>query len=86
MAKDAKLNAKNFGLAGGIIWGGAIALATAISVATGYMADVLPWLAKVYPGYALSYGGALMGGIIGFVDMFIGCYIFAWLYNWLCSR
>ncbi len=77
------LNAKSLGLAGGIMWGLSLLVMTLISMATGYAADLLNALAKVYIGYSVSLIGALIGLVYGFLDCFIGLYIFALLYNWL---
>ena len=80
------LNAKNFGLAGGIIWGAGMLITTLISQATGWAAGFLNIMATVYPGYTISGVGSIVGFVYGFIDAFIGLYIFAWLYNWLGRR
>jgi len=80
------LNAKNFALAGGILWGAAMLILTLISVATGYGDAFLTLIATVYPGYSISVVGSILGLVYGFIDAFIGLYIFAWLYNWLEKR
>jgi hypothetical protein len=77
------LNPKNFGLAGGILWGLCMLVITLISVETGYAAGFLNMMASIYPGYSISLLGSVIGLVYGFIDGFIGLYIFAWLYNWL---
>jgi len=77
------LNPKNFGLAGGILWGLGMLVLTLISVGTGYATGFLSAIANLYPGYSISLLGSVIGLIYGFIDAFIGLYIFAWLYNWL---
>ncbi len=80
------INAKNFGLAAGILWGVGLFLMTLISIWTGYAADLLNLIEIGYWGYSISYVGAVIGLVYGFLDGFIGIYIFAWLYNWLENR
>ena len=80
------LNPKNFGLAGGILWGVAVLLATWAGMWTGYLHDFALALTKLYPGYTLTFVGSFVGMAFGFVDAFIGCYLFAWLYNKLGKK
>ena len=80
------LNAKNFGISGGIVWGGALLLFTLFSVATGFGEVFLNMIISIYPGYTISVVGGLIGLIYGFIDGFIGLYIFAWIYNKLEAR
>jgi len=75
------INAKNFGLAGGIFWGVSLFLLTIISVFTGFAGDVLVLLKGVYIGYDITLLGSVIGLIYAFLDGFIGCYIFIWIYN-----
>jgi len=77
------LNAKYFGLAGGILWGLSMFVITLVSVFTGYGTGFLNIVSNIYPGYSISLLGSVIGLIYGFIDAFIGLYIFAWLYNWL---
>ena len=80
------LHAKNFGLAGGILWGLSMFVITLVAVGTGYGSTFLNLVANIYPGYSISLLGSVIGLIYGFIDAFIGLYIFAWLYNWLEKR
>ena len=75
------INAKNFGLAGGIYWGVSLFLLTIISIFTGFAGEILILLRGVYIGYDITFLGSIIGLIYGFLDGFIGCYIFAWIYN-----
>jgi hypothetical protein len=75
------IDAKRFGLAGGILWGGYMFLATIISLYTGYGETLLNIMGELYWGYAISWLGAFVGLAYGFVDGFISFYIIGWLYN-----
>ena len=77
------LNAKNFGLAGGIIWGASMLVLTWISMGTGYASQFLNFVGTIYPGYSISMAGSFIGLIYGFIDAFIGLFLLIWLYNWL---
>jgi hypothetical protein len=78
---DVMLNQKAFGLAGGVLWGGAIGVLTIISLLTGYATPLFSLISSVYLGFSVSVQGIFIGVIYGFIDAFVGCYIFAWLYN-----
>lgn len=75
-----KLDKTALGLAGGIVWGVAVFLATLWVLYRGG-GEHLELLAKFYIGYSVTVGGAFVGLVYGFVDGFIGCWILAWLYN-----
>jgi len=77
-----KLDAVKFALAAGIFWGGALFVFTVVAAFTGYGTEWLnSFIATIYPGFSVSYGGSLLGLIYGFIDGFIGCWIFAAIYN-----
>ena len=76
-----KMNPKAFGMATGILWGLAMFLMTIINPMNGYASDFLIVMAGIYPGFSLTYFGAVIGAIYGFVDGFVGGWFFAWLYN-----
>ncbi len=80
------LNAKSFGLAGGILWALGLIILTIIGMNGSYAPSFFSFMAEVYPGYALTGSGLVFGAIWAFVDAFIGLYLFAWLYNWLCKK
>ena len=84
MGLDSKctgLDAKAFGLAGGIIWGIAVFLMALVSGGTGYGIGFVYAIGTIYLGVQPGIAGAILGLIYGFIDAFIGCFIFAWLYN-----
>ncbi len=87
MAKKQKpmLDPVKFGLAAGILWGVIMLLMTLIASGTGYGTELLNLIATIYPGYAITFGGAIIGLIYGFLDGFIGMWLLIWLYNWLCK-
>jgi hypothetical protein len=80
------LNARNFGLAGGILWGAGMLVLTLVALWTGYAEGLLTAITLLYPGYTITLVGAVIGGVYGFIDAFIGLYVFAWLYNWFESK
>jgi len=78
-----KLDARKFGLAGGILWGAVMLVSTILAVSTGYATEFLNLFASIYPGFNISGGGVVVGLIYGFVDGFVGCWLFAKIYNGL---
>ena len=78
----AKLDPKAFGLSCGIIGAVMLFLMTLFAVfGVDYGLAFLKMVESVYPGYAISGLGVIVGTVYGFLDGFIGGYIFAWLYN-----
>ncbi|MBW2969860.1 hypothetical protein KY319_01930 [Candidatus Woesearchaeota archaeon] len=75
------LNAKAFGLAGGIIWGAVMAVTTILFLLIGYDGALLSIFVEIYPGYSMSWLGVVVGAVYGFVDAGIGCWLFALIYN-----
>ena len=73
--------AKRLGLAGGIIWGLMMFITTIISIYTGYGDRFLEVMASIYPGYDISWGGSVIGGVYGFLDAGIGLWLLGWLYT-----
>ena len=74
------LNAKNFGLACGIIWAFAI-FDLGIMAHYGWGAEMQSVVASLYIGYSATFLGSLLGALWAFVDGFVGGYVFVWLYN-----
>jgi hypothetical protein len=76
-----RLNVKAFALAAGFLWG------LIILVVTFYMAwressgEHLGRLGLFYPGYAVTYGGSVIGFIWSFIYGAIAGALFAWFYN-----
>lgn len=75
------LNPMKLGLAGGILWGLCMFICTILSMYFGYSTSFLNMMIDVYPGYAISWGGSILGLVYGFVDGFIGLFLLAWIYN-----
>lgn len=49
----------------------------------GWGSSFFTLLASIYPGYSVSYLGAVIGAVYGFVDAFICLWLLVWLYNQL---
>jgi len=75
------LNAKNFGLACGILWGVLVLLMGWAAALIGWTSAMVDVFASIYIGYSASFVGAIIGAIWAFFDGLIGGYIFVWLYN-----
>ena len=80
-----KLNAKAFSLAGGLVWGFVVFLATNIS-AVRHGGQTLSRLAQIYPGYSVSFVGSIVGLLWGFVSVALLGLLFVWLYNMLLAE
>ena len=80
------LDAKQLGLALGILAGLCMLILTWLSILWGYGTEILNLMASIYPGYTLTWGGSFVGLIYGFIDGLIGGYIIAWLYNWAGTK
>jgi hypothetical protein len=80
-----RLSVKAFALTCGILWGGAVCLATLWLIAFGYGGSVMRHLDHFYFGYTFSVVGAFVGLVHGLVDGAIGGALFAWLYNKLAA-
>ncbi|MBN1900033.1 hypothetical protein JW926_01755 [Candidatus Sumerlaeota bacterium] len=76
-----KLNGKALGVAWGILWGGAIFLATLAVVFRGGSGELTGKLARFYIGYSTTFAGAFIGLIYGFIHAFIMGVVFAAIYN-----
>ena len=77
------LNAKNLGIAGGVLWGVMIFLMTLASVQWGYGTAFLDVWVSVYPGYTITWVGSIIGLVYGFIDGFIALFVVGYVYNWL---
>ena len=77
-----KLKPTALGLSLGLVWGIALFVTTWLSYFTGYGRAFLEVLAvSIYPGYAISPGGSVLGLLYGFADLFIMGALVGWLYN-----
>lgn len=81
------INAKNFGIALGTIFGAALFIFTIIGMNTAtYGQEFFNLIRGIYPGYNLSLFGSFLGLIYGFIDGFIGGFFVAWVYNFLQKK
>ncbi len=78
-----KINAKNLGLAGGILWGLTLFATTLVATGSSFGSQFLVAYGSLHPGYSISIAGSVIGLIYGFICGFVGLYLIAWLYNWL---
>ena len=79
-----KLNVKALALTSGLLWGGAVCLATLWLLVRGHDGALIRQLDHFYIGYSFSYAGAL----VGLVDASTGPsarQVFAWLYDKLSA-
>lgn len=75
------INAKNFGLACGIIWGAAMLILGLTTTWFNYGGAFVNLFGAVYIGYSAGLIGAIIGAVWGCIDAFIGGFILIWLYN-----
>ena len=75
------MDPKNFGIAGGVVWGLLTLIVTVLSISTGYAADFITMMQSWYPGFTTTYVGAVVGLVCGFVHAFIVLYCLATVYN-----
>jgi hypothetical protein len=81
-----RLNVKAFALTCGLLWGLGVFLLTWWIIALDGASGEVPFLGRIYRGYALSPVGSVVGGIWAFVDGLAGGAVFAWLYNVFTGR
>lgn len=75
------LNVRGLATAGAIL-GGACLFLTALLASLGVIGPELVELAAtIYPGYAVGFGGAIVGLLYGAVEGAIWGALAAWLYN-----
>ena len=77
------LDPVRFGLAGGLLSGVSMFLITLFSLATGYGEDYLIITMSIFPGFAITVGGSLLGLLYGFAFGFAGLFLLGWIYNLL---
>lgn len=75
-----QLRVRALGLAGAIVWGLYVFLAT-LWCAWFREGATIPLFAHLYPGYAPTFAGAVVGFAWGCVDGFFCGALVAWLYN-----
>ena len=76
-----KLDSRRLGLAGGIFWGACCFLLAFIAKESVRGLAVVHFIEIIYPGYATTFLGSIIGGVSGFVDMFVFLYGISWIYN-----
>lgn len=76
-----KLDSKALALAGGIVWGAAIFVATWWLIIIGSSGKTMNLLGRFYLGYKVAWWGSFVGLVWGFVDGFIAGLLIAWIYN-----
>lgn len=77
------IHSVKLGTAGGILWGFCMFICTILAVYTGYASQFLNMMVDIYPGYTISWVGAIVGMMYGFIDGFVGLFLLGWLYNHL---
>ena len=75
------INAKNFGLAGGILWSLSLLCCALLNMFFSYGSMWMTLIADVYLGFEITPLGIIVGMVWAFFDAFIGLAIFAWIYN-----
>jgi hypothetical protein len=77
-----KLKPLALGVSLGLVWGGALFVTTWLSYFTGYGRAFLDVLSvSIYPGYAISPWGSILGLFYGFADLLIMGTLVGWIYN-----
>ena len=74
-------NAKNAGLAVGIVWGASMLLTGLLAAYLNYGNAVIDLISSVYIGSGATLVGSIIGGVYGFIDGFVGGFLLVWLYN-----
>ena len=84
-----KLSTKAMGIAGALLWGGALLLtALANLMWPSYATEFLKSVGSIYPGFQASrtFADVLVGTGYGLVDGGLAGLVFAWVYNWIAGR
>ncbi len=81
-----KLNVAAFGLTCAIVWAVSLPLLAWWFILLEGPDATVGLLGRMYPGYAATAVGSLVGILWGFADGLAGGLIFAWLYNTLAER
>jgi hypothetical protein len=83
-----KLSVKALGLAGALLWGGAILLCGITNLIwPSYAAEFLKTISSIYPGFHAShtFADVIVGTSYAVVDGGVGAMVFGWLYNLLAA-
>ena len=81
-----KLNIKSFALAAGLFWGFGLLLITWWLILLEGAGGDAGLVGRLYPGYAITPFGSIIGLFWAFADGLISGAIFAWLYNYIAGR
>jgi len=75
-----QLNTKRFALASGVLLGLALFVITLVAVGHG-VGEHIRHLNTIYPGYAVSYFGSVIGFVYGFLTGAVAGFLFSVIYN-----
>jgi hypothetical protein len=78
------LRKRALGLSLGIVWGLGVFLGTLWAVLQG-RGTTVGLLSHYYPGFTVSYLGALVGLVWGFINGFVAGVLIAWFYDLFCK-
>jgi len=78
--RSIQMNVKAFAVAAGILWGFLLFAVTLLEAARGE-GHTLVLLSALYPGYAVTYLGSVVGLVYGFVSGALIGAALCWLYN-----
>lgn len=84
-----RLSLKALGIAGALLWGGAILMCGIANLASGsYGTEFLRVVSSIYPGFhaSRSFADILVGTCYALVDGGLAGLVFGWLYNWIVGR
>ena len=83
-----KINSSQFGIAMGILFAAGTFIATNVLVLKGTAEQSynMALLAYYLPGYAVSFGGSIIGAIEMFVIIYAACFLFGTVYNKIVNR
>lgn len=80
-----RLDIKAFALTCGLIWGIGLFLMTWWIIALEGATGEVPFIGRIYIGYAITPAGSVIGLLWALLDGLVGGAVFAWLYNRLAE-
>lgn len=90
LKEHAKLSWCAVGSSLGILWGLYLLIMALLAIGGSnwfwFQADFVPLLAKMYPGYAATVGGAVLGLIWGLICGFVCGFLFVIIHNHILSK
>ncbi|MBD3388822.1 MAG: hypothetical protein GF416_07120 [Candidatus Altiarchaeales archaeon] len=81
MVDEGRIEPGSLALAGGLLTAAGMFIVTWMSIATGYMREILELIGTAYIGYTITPVGSIIGAVLGFIDAYAGLYLLAWIYN-----